>query len=168
LQKGTIIIGNLLYKCVSHGIHLKYNNHAVNNILVDMIAPIHKGITRLPSYLKLRSGPLTGGAIQRNILYHTKGNVDFYDQGIVGNHVPAWAKEADTDYNLYYCAENPLLSQQALERAQKEGIDLYSLATDPLFIDLENGDFRLKPESPALKLGFVPFDLSKVGLRDTP
>jgi hypothetical protein len=168
LQKGTSIIGNLLYKCVSHGIHLKYNNHAVNNILVDMIAPVHKGITRLPSYFKLRSGPLTGGAIQRNILYHTKGNVDFYDQGIVGNHVPAWAKEADTDYNLYYCAENPLLSQQTLETAQKEGIDMYSLATDPLFVDPEKGDFRLKPESPALKLGFVPIDLSKVGLRDIP
>ena len=27
-----------------------------------------------------------------------------------------------------------------------------------------NGDFRLKPDSPALKLGFVPLDLSKVGL----
>jgi hypothetical protein len=153
---------------VSHGIHLKHNNYAENNIIVDMIAPQHKGKTRPPSYLKLRTGPLTGGVIQRNILYHTKGNVDFYDQGVAGGHLPAWAKEADTDYNLYYCAENPALSQQVLETAQKDGIDMQSLATDPLFVDPERGDFRLKPESPAFKLGFVPIDLSKVGLRDIP
>ena len=168
LQRGTRITGNLLYKCVSHGIHLKHNNYAENNIIVDMIAPQHKGKTRPPSYLKLRTGPLTGGVIQRNILYHTKGNVDFYDQGVAGGHLPAWAKEADTDYNLYYCAENPALSQQVLETAQKDGIDMQSLATDPLFVDPERGDFRLKPESPAFKLGFVPIDLSKVGLRDIP
>ena len=34
-----------------------------------------------------------------------------------------------------------------------------------LFVDPENGDFRLKPDSPALKLGIVPIDLSKIGLR---
>jgi len=36
-----------------------------------------------------------------------------------------------------------------------------------LFVDPENGDFRLKPDSPALKLGIVPIDLSKIGLRKT-
>ena len=34
-----------------------------------------------------------------------------------------------------------------------------------MFVDPENGDFRLKSNSPALKLGFVPFDMSKVGLQ---
>jgi len=168
LQRGTLISGNLLYKCVSHGIHLKHNNRVENNIIAEMIAPQHKGVRRSPSYLKLRTGPLTGGSIQRNILYHTKGAVDFYDQGNVGNQVAAWAREADTDFNLYYCAEDPSLSQQALDMAHKEGVDMHSLATNPLFVDAENGDFRLKPESPALKLGFVPIDFSKVGLRDIP
>ena len=169
LQKGTLITGNLLYKCVSHGIHLKHNNRAENNIIADIIESVHMGKTIPPAYLKLKSGPLTGGAIQRNILYHTKGDVAFYDQGVGKDPLElAWAKEADTDSNLYYCAENPALSQQALDAAQKDGIDMHSLATDPLFVDPENGDFRLKPESPALKLGFVPIDFSKVGLREIP
>lgn len=168
LQRGTRITGNVLYKCVSHGIHLKHNNHADNNIIVDMIAPQHNGETRPPSYLKLRTGPLTGGAILRNILYHAKGNVDLYDQGVAGGHLPAWAKEADTDYNIYYCAENPVVGEQVLKEALKDGIDMHSLAADPLFVDLGNGDFRLLPESPALKLGFVPIDMSKIGLRDIP
>jgi len=33
--------------------------------------------------------------------------------------------------------------------------------------DPANGDFRLRPDSPALKLGFVPIDVSKVGLVKT-
>jgi hypothetical protein len=47
-------------------------------------------------------------------------------------------------------------------------VDAHSLAVDPLFVDAANGDFRLKAGSPAVKLGFVPIDLSKVGLRDAP
>lgn len=51
-----------------------------------------------------------------------------------------------------------------LKKQQGDGVDLHSVAADPLFVDPANGDFRLKPDSPALKMGFVPFDMSKVGL----
>ena len=166
-QRGTLITGNLMYKCVSHGMHLKLDNRAENNIIADIMESTHKGKIHPPSYLKLREGPLTGGAIQRNILYHTKGDVEFYDQGVGGRLTPAWAREADTDYNIYYCADNPALGEKALEAARKDGIDKHSLACDPMFVDPENGDFRLKPESPALKLGFIPIDLSKIGLVDS-
>jgi hypothetical protein len=40
-----------------------------------------------------------------------------------------------------------------------------SVVADPLFVDPENGDFTLKSDSPALKLGFEPIDVSKVGPR---
>jgi hypothetical protein len=36
---------------------------------------------------------------------------------------------------------------------------------DPLFVDPLNYDFRLRPESPAFKLGFQPIDTSAVGPR---
>ena len=39
---------------------------------------------------------------------------------------------------------------------------------DPLFVAPEKDDFRLKPDSPALKLGFKPFDSSKAGRTSPP
>ena len=51
-----------------------------------------------------------------------------------------------------------------LKKQQQDGADACSLAVDPLFVDAANGDFRLQPNSPALKMGMVTLDLSKVGL----
>ena len=49
---------------------------------------------------------------------------------------------------------------------RKMGFDTHSVIADPLFVNPANDDYRLKPESPALKLGFVPIDVSKIGIRD--
>jgi hypothetical protein len=44
------------------------------------------------------------------------------------------------------------------------GRDNTSVVADPLFVDVARGDWTLRPESPALKLGFVPFDWRKAGV----
>ncbi len=46
-----------------------------------------------------------------------------------------------------------------------KGYEKNSVFADPLFADPLNNDFSLLPESPALKLGFKPIDISNVGLR---
>ena len=165
-QRDTLITENVVYRCTSQGIQLKLNNRLENNIIADLIDAVHKGKKRPPLYLKLREGPLTGGVIQRNILYHPGKKAEFYDQGRNPRLEAAWAREADTDYNLIYCAGDPSLSQELLEEGKRDGIDTHSLAMDPLFVDPANGDFSFAPDSPALKLGIVPIDLSKVGLLD--
>jgi hypothetical protein len=145
---------------------VKLNNRAVNNFIVDIIPGTHKGKEDKPSYFKLYEGPMTGGAYQRNILYHVGGgNPRFYEEG-KNFRVPeaALAKDADTDFNIYYSAGDPSVSQSVLDKKQSEGVDSHSLAVDPLFVDPENGDFRFHPDSPALKLGIVPLDVSKAGL----
>ena len=43
--------------------------------------------------------------------------------------------------------------------------DAHSVVADPQFHDLARRDFRLKPTSPALKLGFQPIDTSAIGLK---
>ncbi len=49
------------------------------------------------------------------------------------------------------------------EAWQMDGADRHSVVTDPLFVDAANGDFNLKPASPALKLGFEPIPFERIG-----
>jgi hypothetical protein len=48
---------------------------------------------------------------------------------------------------------------------QNAGWDKHSLVADPLFMDWKNDDFRLKPESPAFKLGFKAIPVEEIGVR---
>jgi len=50
----------------------------------------------------------------------------------------------------------------------KLGQDEGSVVANPQFVDPANRDYRLKPTSPALKLGFKPIDLSTVGNYASP
>ena len=52
-----------------------------------------------------------------------------------------------------------------VDQWQKLGFDEHALVADPLFEDPVNMDFRLKSDSPALKVGFVSIDASKIGPR---
>ena len=51
------------------------------------------------------------------------------------------------------------------EWQEKRGQDKHSMVADPLFAAPEQGDFSLKPDSPARTLGFQPIDVSRVGPR---
>lgn len=164
-QHDTLITENLIYRCVAQGMQIKLNNRAINNVIADIRPGTHKGEVRTPMFLKLYEGPLTGGAYQRNIFYHPGKNVVFYQETKnFRTPVGAFAKDADTDHNIYFCAGNPSLGKEFLAQKRREGVDENSTAQAPLFMDPKNGDFRFKPDSPAHKLGIKPIDLSKVGL----
>jgi arylsulfatase A-like enzyme len=86
-------------------------------------------------------------------------------------HVGKWhlgglarAKDAGTEQNIYFHATDPEVGARMLKKQQQDGVDIQSLAVDPMFANPADGDFRLKSDSPALKLGFMPIDLSKIGL----
>ncbi len=68
--------------------------------------------------------------------------------------------------NLYWNASGQPVRfhDLTLEQVQAQGNETGSLVADPLFVDPEQGDFRLKPGSPAEKLGFVPFDWRQAGV----
>lgn len=47
---------------------------------------------------------------------------------------------------------------------QARGFDRNSVVADPRFVDPKGDNYALRPDSPALKLGFRPIDTSRVGL----
>ena len=55
-------------------------------------------------------------------------------------------------------------SRYTLEEWRTLGYDQHSVYSDPLFVDAAKGDYRVRPESPALKLGFKNFETNSAGL----
>jgi len=166
-QMDTLIAENLIYKCKSQGMTLKLNNRFENNIVADVIAP--RG-----TYLKIVEGPMTGATNKRNIFYSSSQDCTFISEpgagrGRVGEdrrgRVAARMKDIQSDHNIYYCKAERSLGRKTLATLQREGVDANSHAVDPMFVDPGNGDFRYRPGSPAMQMGIVPIDLSKVGLR---
>lgn len=168
-QMDTLISENLIYKCTSQGILLKLNNRCENNIVADIIAP-PRGY-----YLSVREGPLTGATIRRNIFYSTDAQCKFIDELPPGKgrtsedrrgRKLAVSTDADTDLNIYFCTADKSKGEAMLKMQRAGGADLKSRSVDPMFVDPQNGDFRFKPNSPAVEMGIVPIDLSKIGLRN--
>lgn len=80
----------------------------------------------------------------------------------------------EMDYNLFcvkpdefsaiYTPRDGQQTQCSLQQWQAQGYDRHSVCTDALFADAEKGDYRIRPESPAAKLGFTNFDVHLAGL----
>ena len=147
---GATVQGNLLFGTRGNqGMAIKGLNTATGNVFIN-------------------SQLLTGGAgntvdpesgLSRNIIYFVSGSVS------EGFHYGLDDVGAGLDYNLYYhkapgVGEPLLLEQRA--RNKTKLADRHSLAVDPLFVDLAQGDFGFKKESPALKLGIEPLSVDIV------
>ena len=57
---------------------------------------------------------------------------------------------------------------QSLAAWQAKGHEQGSVVADPKLRAPEQGDFQLAPDSPALKLGFQPFDYREAGVYGDP
>jgi hypothetical protein len=93
---------------------------------------------------------------------------------------------AEMDYNCFYSDRGEFVARvqqrgeddswryslqvgekYTLEEWQALGFDRHSIFADPDFIDPEHGDYRVRPGSPALQLGFENFDSREAGLLPT-
>lgn len=116
----------------------------------------------------------------RNIVYFTEGRLfnvtweddaefRFHRYGGMNKTVP-WKKTYWTDWNVFF---NPSVDPatfvvgdgKTFAQWQKAGRDVHSVWADPGFVDAAKRDFRLSPDSPAFRMGFVPIDLTTVGPR---
>lgn len=68
--------------------------------------------------------------------------------------------------NLYWHEGGGEIDFQGLtlKERQEWGWDLGSIVADPKFVGPSRYDFRLRPNSPTLKIGFVPFDYTRASV----
>ena len=93
----------------------------------------------------------------RNIVYGDTGG-----EMLGGNWIEL---NATFDHNLYFSRKPVKFGGKTFRQWRHAGADQHSFIADPRFVAPERGDFRLKPGSPAGKIGFLTIDLSQVGPR---
>jgi hypothetical protein len=154
---GIVMKNNLVYRCSRGAFHQHYGkeNRIVNNILA---------LSGQHQIQRTRTEQHISFFLERNIVYWDN------ESPLLGSN---WKdNNFRLDYNVYWnAAGRPVTFPGGLTLAQwqeQRGQDKHSIIADPLFVDPKQDDFRLKPDSPALKLGFKPFDYSRAGRRTPP
>lgn len=145
-----LLENNVVYRTKSGGFHQHYGRE--NTLRNNIFAVASEG-----EIIRSRQEEHISFTFEKNVVYQNNGPL------LGGN----WSnKNYRMDHNLYWQANDEAEFNGYLldEWRQEMGQDQHSVVADPLFVNPAKNDFRLKPNSPAFKLGFKPIDLSKVGL----
>jgi hypothetical protein len=150
---GITIEKNLVYRTKSGGFHQHYgkNNVVRNNVFA---------FAREGQIMRSRAEPHRSFTFEHHIVY-------FKDAPLFAKN---WKDDKfAVDWNLYWePSGKPIpFPGGTLADWQTRGFDRHSIIADPMFVEPDKGDFRLKDGSPAGKIGFVPIDYSKAGVRKT-
>jgi len=148
---GIVMENNLVYNTKTGSFHQHYGKENIirNNIF---------------AFSKLYQVQAT--RVENHLSFNFENNIVYYDSGVLLSG--PWDRvKLNMDNNCYWDASGREVKPigKPLADWQKEtGHDVNSIIADPLFVDAKNYDFHLKSNSPALKVGFKPFDYSKVGV----
>ncbi len=161
--RNTLVENNLVYNCLE-GLHVWYKNRNVtvtNNIFVGGEQfQVNFGNPEHLSHENVR--------FVRNIIYWLNTKARLFT--VYGKR----SLPAVSDYNVIFAGIGCVLNDpvitglegiDSLAQWRSLGFDAHTITEDPRFVDIDGGDYTLKPESPAFEVGFRPIDVSHVGLR---
>ena len=147
---GLLMANNVVYNTKTGGFHQHYGKENIvrNNVLAFSLQS---------QIQRSREEKHISFTFERNIVYFNNGNL-LGSRWKNGN----WRM----DHNVYWDTSDPEVEFTGMTLAewQAKGFDKHSVIADPRFVDAEKSDFRLKPDSPAIKLGFKPIETSWIGL----
>ncbi|OJW26732.1 MAG: hypothetical protein BGO49_18325 [Planctomycetales bacterium 71-10] len=151
---GIVLEGNLVWNTTTGSYHQHYGRENVvrNNILVDS-----------------KYGQVMRSRMEDHLSFTFEKNVVSWHGGPLFTGQWSDRKNFRMDSNLYHEATGAKVEFPgglSLEEWRKAtGQEEHSKVADPKFEDPAKHDYRLKKDSPALALGFKPFDASKAGVR---
>jgi len=163
-SSGTTIYGNVIVGPMEGAVTFSNGkeNQFENNIFIN--ANKHQ------INLLQRDDFMRGNIFRRNIVVFSNPQADLWK-----SWARTWKREplAECDFNLYWNTggldlantEQTLTPEGNFAQWQAAGFDRNSLITDPKFVNPQADDFRLQPDSPALKLGFKPIPLERMGIK---
>jgi len=142
-----------------HGWDVDLDDGSSNYIIEDNLL--------LSGGLKLREG--FDRTVRNNILINNTfhphvwfaNSEDVFEHNIVMTayqpiRIPKWGKRVDN---------NLLPSQAALDQARKNGTDAHSAFGRPGFVAPAIGDYSVRPDSPAIRIGFKNVTMNDFGVR---
>jgi hypothetical protein len=152
-----LVDNNVVYNTRDGGLHLHchtypYGNTVRNNVFAySEEGQLMRNANHEPT--------TTHAHLERNIVYNANPRM------LWGSNWKDGSKFT-MDRNCYWSEAAPMpdFDGRPLAEWRKGGRDQNSIVADPRFVNPRKHDFRLQPDSPALKLGFMPIDISAAGL----
>jgi len=182
---GTTIRNNLVHDVYDHhtGSLAIYTDEGSTGILIEnnigygtTYANFHQhygkeNVVRNNIWALGKDYQLSRAREEEHISFTFERNIVYFDNGKLLKG--GWTNDQFVmDRNLYWDTSHPegdlQFADATFAQWQARGHDRNSLIADPLFVDPARYDFRLQPDSPAFKLGFVPIDTSQIGLYGDP
>ena len=150
-SSGIVLENNLVYRVKTGTYHQHYGRENVvrNNILAYSL-----------------DGQIQRSRVEEHLSFTLHQQPRLLGQRAADRGGQRQRRQGEVRSNLYFDASGKPVDFQGLTLAQRQakGWDQGSIVEDPQFVDPADGDFHLKPGSPAAKIGFKPFDYSQAGL----
>ncbi|OGV72001.1 MAG: hypothetical protein A3K19_22095 [Lentisphaerae bacterium RIFOXYB12_FULL_65_16] len=182
LASGATVFGNIVVGCLRGGVHIHSGRHnrIANNILVDgTLQQIEfNGWTDAHPYWAGQVDARQKNWEERQALPEWQ-HLEFgfttptadQPEGIAGMRDLYIRIDCRDNSGTVWIDDLSLREAETVDEWtawQEMGLDRNSVVADPRFVDAAKNDYRLKPESPALKLGFEPIPVDRIGCYADP
>jgi hypothetical protein len=147
-----VIEDNVVYRTASGGLTVHYGRR---NLVRNNIFALGRDVQ---VYLG-RADMQSSMTFEHNIVYCGEGQLMLRESDLVADNNVYFRTDGE---DLIFAGDRDFASWQG------KGLDVHSVIADPKFVNAAGYDFRLQPDSPALKLGFQPIDTGQAGLTGPP
>ncbi len=162
---GPNVIRNSRWRC-DHGWDIDLDDGSTwyriyNNVLLNGGLKLREGYDR-----EVTNNVIVNNSLHPHVWYPNSGDV-FTCNIVFGAYKPAVMNRAIADDGKWGARiDSNLFASSENDRAkfQVNGCDSNSVVGDPKFVDAEHGDFRVKSDSPALRVGFKNFPMNEFGV----